>query len=315
MVHPEDRASLEETSTRAVREKKAYDIPFRIILPDGSIKHIHSVGKPFFDESGDVMEYIGVSMDVTERKRDETALQLAQAELARVARLTTIGELAASIAHEINQPLSAISTNSLAGLRWLGHEVPNVAEAKQALERVGKDAKRASDVIGRIRALLKHEKPKYTALEINDVINEVVTITQSALQARGVSVRLDLSSELPPALGDRVQLQQVIMNLIMNGADAMSLILSRPRILRLASRIDLPSSIVVAIEDSGTGLEAGLLDRIFDPLFTTKPDGMGMGLAICKSIVEGHGGRIWAAPDRSNGTVFQFTLPTVEGRA
>jgi signal transduction histidine kinase len=315
MVHPEDRASLEETSTRAVREKRAYDIPFRIILPDGSIKHIHSVGKPFFDESGDVMEYIGVSMDVTERKRDETALQSAQAELARVARLTTIGELAASIAHEINQPLSAISTNSLAALRWLGHEVPNVAEAKQALDRVGKDARRASDVIGRIRALLKHEKPKYTALEINDVINEVVTITQSALQARGVSVRLDLSSELPPVLGDRVQLQQVIMNLIMNGADAMSLISSRPRILRLASRIDLPSSIVVAIEDSGTGLEAGLLDRIFDPLFTTKPDGMGMGLAICKSIVDGHGGRIWAVPDRSNGTIFHFTLPTVEGRA
>jgi PAS domain S-box-containing protein len=315
MVHPEDRAFLEETSARAVREKRAYDIPFRIVLPDGSIKHIHSVGKPFFEESGAVTEYIGVSMDVTERKRDEAALQLAQAELARVARLTTIGELAASIAHEINQPLSAISTNSLAALRWLGREEPNVPEAKQALEGVSRDAKRASDVIDRIRTLLKHDKPKYTALDINDVINEVATMTQSALQARGVSVRLDLSPGLPPALGDRVQLQQVIMNLIMNGADAMSLISSRPRILRLASRIDLPGSIVVAIEDSGTGLEAGLLDRIFDPLFTTKPNGMGMGLAICKSIVEGHGGRIWAVPDYSNSTVFQFTLPTVEGRA
>ena len=150
MVHPEDRASLEETSTRAVREKKSYDIPFRIVLPDGSIKHIHSVGKPFFEKSGGVTEYIGVSMDVTEHKRDEAALQLAQAELARVARLTTIGELAASIAHEINQPLSAISTNGLAALRWLGREVPNVAEAKQALERVTKEAQRAGDVIGRI---------------------------------------------------------------------------------------------------------------------------------------------------------------------
>ena len=189
MVHPEDRASLEETSTRAVREKKSYDIPFRIVLPDGSIKHIHSVGKPFFEKSGGVTEYIGVSMDVTEHKRDEAALQLAQAELARVARLTTIGELAASIAHEINQPLSAISTNGLAALRWLGREVPNVAEAKQALERVTKEAQRAGDVIGRIRALLKHDKPRYTALEINDVIKEVVAMTQSALQARGVAVR------------------------------------------------------------------------------------------------------------------------------
>ena len=238
MVHPEDRASLEETSRRAVREKKSYDIPFRIVLPDGSIKHIHSVGKPFFEQSGGVTEYIGVSMDVTERKRDEAALQLAQAELARVARLTTIGELAASIAHEINQPLSAISTNCLAALRWLGHEVPNLAEVKQALERTSKEAQRASDVIGRIRALLKHDKPKYIPLEINDVIKEVFAMTQSALEARGVSVRIDLPSGLPRALGDRVQLQQVLLNLIMNGADAMSLVASGPRILGLSSRVE-----------------------------------------------------------------------------
>jgi PAS domain S-box-containing protein len=315
MVHPEDRASLEETSRRAVREKRSYDIPFRIVLPDGSIKHIHSVGKPFFEESGGVTEYIGVSMDVTERKRDETALQLAQAELARVARLTTIGELAASIAHEINQPLSAISTNCLAALRWLGHEVPNLAEAKRALERTSKEAQRASDVIGRIRALLKHDKPKYIQLEINDVIKEVITMTQSALQARGVSVRIDLPPGLPRALGDRVQLQQVLLNLIMNGADAMSLVASGPQILGLSSRVESSDNILVSIEDSGTGLEAGLSDRIFDPLFTTKPNGMGMGLAICKSIVEGHGGRIWALPGSPNGTVFQFTVPTLDGRA
>jgi PAS domain S-box-containing protein len=315
MVHPDDRASLEETSRRAVREKKSYDIPFRIVLPDGSIKHIHSVGKPFFEKSGGVTEYIGVSMDVTERKRDEAALQLAQAELARVARLTTIGELAASIAHEINQPLSAISTNCLAARRWLGHEVPNLAEAKQALERTIKDAQRASDVIGRIRALLKHDKPKYTALEINDVIKEVVTMTQSALAARGVSVRIDLPPGLPHALGDRVQLQQVLLNLIINGADAMGLVASGPRILGLSSRVEPSNNILISIEDTGTGLEAGLSDRIFDPLFTTKPNGMGMGLAICKSIVEEHGGRIWALPRSPNGTVFQFTVPILGGRA
>jgi C4-dicarboxylate-specific signal transduction histidine kinase len=315
MVHPEDRASLEETSRRAVREKNSYDIPFRVVLPDGSIKHIHSVGKPFFEQSGDVTEYIGVSMDVTERKRDEAALQLAQAELARVARLTTIGELAASIAHEINQPLSAINTNCLAALRWLAHEVPNLGEAKQALERTSKEAQRASNVIGRIRALLKNDKPTYTPIEINDVIKEVVTMTQSALQARGVSVRIDLPPGLPRALGDRVQLQQVLLNLIMNGADAMTLVTSGPRILGLSSRVELSDSILVSIEDSGTGLEAGISDRIFDPLFTTKPNGMGMGLAICKSIVEGHGGRIWALPASSKGTVFQFTVPALDSRA
>jgi PAS domain S-box-containing protein len=314
MVHPEDRASLEETSTRAVREKRSYDIPFRIVLPDGSTKHIHSVGKPFFEESGGVTEYIGVSMDVTERKRAEVALQLAQAELARVARLTTIGELAASIAHEINQPLSAVSANSLAALCWLGHDVPNVAEAKEALEDIGKDAQRASDVIGRIRAFLRHDKPKYIPLEINDVIKEVVTMTQGALEARGVSVRIDLAPRLPRALGDRVQLQQVLLNLIMNGADAMGLVESGPRILELSSR-ESSDNILVSIEDSGMGIEAGLSDRIFDPLFTTKANGMGMGLAICKSIIEGHGGRIWALPGSPNGTVFQFTVPTLDGRA
>jgi PAS domain S-box-containing protein len=315
MIHPEDRASLEETSRRAVSEKISYDIPFRIVLPDGSIKHIHSVGKPFFEESGAVTEYIGVSMDVTERKRDEAALQLAQAELGRVARLTTIGELAASIAHEINQPLSAITTNCLAALRWLGHEVPNLHEAKQALERTNKEAQRASDVIDRIRSLLKHGKPKYIPLEMNDAIQEVVTMTQSALAARDVSVRIDLPTGLPRALGDRVQLQQVLLNLIMNGADAMSLLASGPRVLRLSSRVESCNKILVSIEDSGTGFEAGLSDRIFDPLFTTKPNGMGMGLAICKSIVEGHGGRIWALPRSPNGTVFQFTVPTLDGRA
>ena len=193
MIHPEDRRHVEETSKQAVEEAKGYEIPFRVVLRDGSIKYIHSVGKPFFEADGKVTEYIGVSMDVTERKRDEEALQLAQAELARIARLTTIGELAASIAHEINQPLAAVHANSLAAARWLGAEVPNVFEATQALQDISRDARRASDVIGRIRALLKDQKPTYVALDVNDVIREVIAIIQSALRARGVSIRTDLS--------------------------------------------------------------------------------------------------------------------------
>jgi signal transduction histidine kinase len=193
--------------------------------------------------------------------------------------------------------------------------VPNLPEATQALERTNKEAQRASDVIDRIRSLLKHGKPKYIPLEMNEVIKEVVTMTQSALAARDVSVQIDLPAGLPRALGDRVQLQQVLLNLIMNGADAMSLLASGPRILRLSSRVESSDKILVSIEDSGTGFEAGSSDRIFDPLFTTKPNGMGMGLAICKSIVEGHGGRIWALPRSLDGTVFQFTVPTLDGRA
>jgi PAS domain S-box-containing protein len=309
MVHPEDRPFLEETSKRAVRERKPYDIPFRIVLPDGSVKHIHSVGNPVLEESGDVVEYIGVSMDVTERKRGEAALQEAQAELARVARLTTIGELAASIAHEINQPLTAVVANGNASLRWLAYDTPNLDEAREAVNRIIRDANRASDVIARIRALLKNDKPEYVALDINDAIREVLTLTSSALQMRGVSVRTELSAGLPPVLGDRVQLQQVIMNLIMNGADAMSPVTNRPRVLRIRSHIDGSGSMLVGIEDSGTGLDAGIVDRIFDPLFTTKPNGMGMGLSICRSIVEAHGGRIWMSPGSSDGAVFQFTVP------
>ena len=312
MIHPEDRRYVEEMSRQAVREAKGYEIPFRVVLPDGSIKHIHSVGKPFFEANGNVSEYIGVSMDVTQRKRDEESLQLAQAELARVARLTTIGELAASIAHEIKQPLAAVHANSLAALRWLGVESPNVPEATQSLKDISRDAQRASDVIGRIRSLLKNQKPTYVALDVNEVIREVIAIVQSALRARGVSLRMELSASLPSARGDRVQLQQVIMNLVMNGVDAMALVGNRPSILRIESRIDESGNVLVAIDDTGAGLEASMLERIFEPLFTTKSHGMGMGLAICKSIVESHGGRVWALSRKPNGATFQFTVPTME---
>jgi PAS domain S-box-containing protein len=316
LVHPEDRASLQEISARAVREKKAYDIPFRAILADGSMKHLHSVGRPVLQESGEVTEYIGVTMDVTEHKLNEAALQEAQAELARAARLTTMGELAASIAHEINQPLTAIVNYGNASLRWLAHDVPNVAGARAALKSVVKEANRASEVIGRIRTLLKNDKPEYIPLDLNGTIREVLALMQSLLQNRGVAVRTNLSTSLPTVLGDRIQLQQVIMNLIMNGADAMSPVTSRPRILHVGSAPDTSGSVLIAIEDSGTGIDATIVDRMFDPLFTTKLNGMGMGLCICRSIIEAHGGRLWASPGSPHGTVLHFTVPaSVTGSA
>jgi signal transduction histidine kinase len=250
-------------------------------------------------------------MDETERKRASVAAQEAQAELARVARLTTMGELAASIAHEINQPLAAVVTNGTASLRWLAHATPNLDEARAALTNIVKDGKRASDVIGRIRGLLRNDKLEYAELDINGAIREVVALTMNAMQSRSVVVQTALPANVPHVLGDRVQLQQVIMNLIMNGADAMSSVSDRARILQIGSQIDETGEVLVHVKDTGTGIDEGIRSRIFDPLFTTKSTGMGMGLSICRSIIEAHDGRLWASPNSPHGTVFHFTIPGV----
>ena len=233
----------------------------------------------------------------------------AQAELARVARLTTMGELAASIAHEINQPLAAVVARGNAALRWLAHAPPNLEETRDSIRAILNEGYRASEVIGRIRSLLKHSEPDYVELDINDAIRDVLELTMSALRSRGVVIQTQLSAALPQALGDRVQLQQVIMNLIMNGADAMSAVADRPRILHIGSQVDSAGNVLVSVKDSGTGIDEAIRDIIFKPLFTTKSTGMGMGLSICRSIVEAHGGKLWATPATPYGTDFRFTIP------
>ena len=315
LVHPEDRAALEEDSLRAVRNKEPYDILFRAVLRDGTIKHLHTVGKPQIEESGAVVEYIGVTMDETERVRANAAMHEAQAELARVARLTTMGELAASIAHEINQPLAAVVASGNAALRWMAHVPPNLEETRDAIKAILNEGYRASEVTGRIRSLFKHREPDYVELDINDAIRDVLELTVSALRSRDVIIQTQLSAALPKALGDRVQLQQVIMNLIMNGADAMSAVADRPRILHIGSEIDSAGNVLVSVKDSGTGIDEAIRDSIFKPLFTTKSTGMGMGLSICRSIVEAHGGKLWATPATPYGTDFRFTIPRAETRA
>jgi signal transduction histidine kinase len=221
-----------------------------------------------------------------------------------------VGELAASIAHEINQPLSAILTNSEAAMRWLARDAPDVKEARDALARIVRDARRAGDVVERIRALVKKAPPQIEAFDLNNAIDEVVTLTRGALQNDRVSVDTELPT-LPPAQGDRVQLQQVVMNLILNGIEAMRAVQDRPRELRIRSRAGDANTLLVAVEDSGPGLDPAKSTRIFDPFFTTKPSGMGMGLSISRSIVEAHGGRLWASPRSPHGAVFQFSLPSV----
>jgi C4-dicarboxylate-specific signal transduction histidine kinase len=222
-----------------------------------------------------------------------------------------MGELVASIAHEINQPLTAVVTGGNAGLRWLNRDKPDLEEARDALLRVVSDGTRASEVIRGLKALAKKSGPQLTMLDVNDAIQEVLALTRSELQRQGITLRTDLSAAGQPVFGDRVQLQQVLLNLIMNGVEAMSSVSERPRVLAITSQAADPSEVLVAVEDTGTGLDPATAKRIFEPFFTTKGDGMGMGLSICRSIIETHGGRLWVSPRVPCGTVFRFTVPTI----
>jgi C4-dicarboxylate-specific signal transduction histidine kinase len=249
-----------------------------------------------------------------ERKRAEDALRQAQMDLARVTRLITLGELTASIAHEINQPLAGVVSSGNACLRWLAHQPPELEKARLSVERLIKDGNRASEVILRVRALVKGAPQRKTWWNINETILEVIALTRSEAQRSGVSIETHLSSDLPPVLGDRIQLQQVILNLLVNAIEAMSEV-DEPRELLVGSRKHESNSVLVAVRDSGTGLDLGSLDHVFDAFYTTKPDGMGMGLAICRSIIEAHGGRLWATPNDPRGAVFQFSVPTRQEEA
>ncbi len=253
-------------------------------------------------------EGVSFVLDLTERKRAQEALQKAQAELAHVARLTTMGELAASLAHEINQPLAAIVTNGSAGLRWLNQGQPDLDEARAALSRIVRDGERAADVIRGLRALAKKTGPELAKLDINDTIHEVLALTRSEMQRHGVVLHTDLFSGDRLVFADRVQLQQVLMNLILNGIEAMRAVAGHQRVLAISSEPAGPDGVLVAVADTGPGLDPPTADRIFEPFFTTKPQGMGMGLSICRSIITAHGGRLWASPGVPCGAVFRFTV-------
>jgi C4-dicarboxylate-specific signal transduction histidine kinase len=256
----------------------------------------------------------GLVVDVTERKRAEEALRVAQAELSHAARLATLGEMTASIAHEINQPLAGIASNGAAGLNWLNRKKPDLDQARDAFSRIVRDGARASDVIRGLRALAKKSGPQFARLDIDDVIREVLALTTGELRRQGVALQTDLAAGDRPVLGDRVQLQQVLLNLIMNGVDAMRGVTERTRELMVSSTLAEPGSVLVSIEDTGAGLDPAVAQRIFEPFFTTKPEGLGMGLSICRSIVEGHRGRLWASPRVPHGAAIRFTVPAESTR-
>jgi PAS domain S-box-containing protein len=310
-VHQDDYDRLLEVWNKAIHDRTDYKVDFRVVLPGGAVKHIHAVGHPVFDGSGAVAEFVGTSMDVSERKRAEEErerLRQAQMELTHVSRVNTMGELTASLAHEIRQPITAAMTDANTCLRWLAGDTPNLEEAREAARRVLKDGTRASEIVTRLRMLFKKEATERELVDVNDVIREIIALLRNELARYSISVKARLTTDLPQVLGDRVQLQQVMMNLIMNSVDAMK-DTDWTREVAIKSEQGENGQIEVSVSDTGVGLPPEHAGQIFNAFFTTKPNGTGMGLRISRSIVESHGGRLWATDNSLHGTTFCFSLP------
>jgi PAS domain S-box-containing protein len=309
-IHSEDRDRMLEYIQKAVREKRDYAVEFRIVLPDGTVKYIHGLGHPVFSASGELVEVVGTQLDVTERKRAEEErerLRQLQAELAHINRVTTMGELTASLAHEVNQPIAAAITDANTCLRWLNRDQPDIEEARQAASRAVKDATRAGEITSRIRQVFKKGTPQHAFVDVNEIIQELIVLLRSEATRYSIAVRTELR-DIPQVMGDRVQLQQVLMNLMTNGIDAMKDV-DGTRELVIKSQRSRDGQLLISVSDTGVGLPPRQADKIFNAFFTTKPEGTGMGLRISRSIVESHGGRLSAANNSHHGASFYITLP------
>jgi predicted ATPase/signal transduction histidine kinase len=306
-IHPEDVAYFRQMREGAAEDKRDLAYEYRLRMADGRIKYVRVVARALRDDAGDV-DFVGAVMDVSAIRLAEHELHKTQTDLAHVMRVTSLGELTASIAHEVNQPLGAVLINAEACQTWLGHEQPNLTEAHAALERIVRDGTRAGEVIRRVRTLAKKTDTKMAPLNINEVLSEALAFVQHELSSFRVALRMELTSALPVILADKVQLQQVIVNLVINGIEAMQSITDRPRELVIRSELDA-QQVRVTVMDCGVGFSAETAAQLFNTFFTTKSSGLGMGLSICRSIIELHGGRIWAAPNLPHGATVQFTLP------
>jgi PAS domain S-box-containing protein len=306
-IHPEDLSVFHEHIERSRRERSDMQLEFRLQMPDGAVKHVHVAAH--FRSSHGRLEYIGAVQDVTERRSSEEALSKARSELSHVARVTSLGVLTASIAHEVNQPLSGIVTNASTCLRMLGADPPNVEGARETVLRTIRDGNRAADMITRLRALFSKKSATTQSIDLNEATREVIALSLSELQRNRVMLRLELTHDLPLVTGDRVQLQQVILNLLRNASDAMSTIDDRARDLLIRTGPDDNDQVRLSISDVGTGFEPQAGDRLFQAFYTTKNEGMGIGLSVSRSIIENHHGRLWATPNDGPGVTFAFSIP------
>src|SRR6202790_4400375 len=311
-IHPDDRARTLEHLERAGGEKAEFEFDYRIIHPGGEIRNIHTIGHPVFNPSGDLVEFVGTVIDVTERKQAEQALEAlreAQADLARVSRVTTMGELTASLAHEVNQPIDAARTNANTCLRWLAGDTPNIEEARAAAMRIVNDAKRAAEITSRVRQLFRKGTSQRDPGDVSEIIREMIVLLRGETTRYNILVGTDLAADFPQVMADRVQLQQVLMNLMINGIEAMKDADGTGE-LAIRSQQMQNEEVVVCVTDSGVGLPPQQTEQIFNAFFTTKAHGPGMGLGISRSIIESHGGRLWAANNSPRGASFYFALPT-----
>jgi PAS domain S-box-containing protein len=317
-IFPEDRQFVNEVLWPTVLEKGSWsgEMRFRHFKTGDPIPVLYSAFRIDDPETGQPVNVGNVCRDITDRKRAEEKLRAseqrlleAQMELSHVTRVTTLGELIASISHEVNQPLAAVVNAAAACRRWLDGGTPNLDEARSAVDWIVKEGNRASEVIRRVRALANKTDIEKVPLDIDDVVGEAIALVQRELISHRVSLRMEFAPALPMILGDRVQLQQVIINLVMNGIEAMQSVSDRPRELVIGSHQDETHRVLVIVTDSGVGISAENADRLFNAFFTTKSSGMGMGLSICRSIIEAHGGRLWATANVPHGATFQFTLP------
>jgi C4-dicarboxylate-specific signal transduction histidine kinase len=312
--HPEDLPVLNEMIGLGRGPGSDLDHELRLLMPDSSIKHLHLVAHASRTKEGQ-LEYIGAVQDITARRLSEEALAKARSELAHVTRVTGLGVLTASIAHEVNQPLTAIASNGETSLHWLARDEPDIEKVRMLTKRVVADARRASEIIGRIRDMASQRAPEQKLVSIDDIINESLTFLRHELQEKGTVVSLDLTRELPQIVGDRIQLQQVIVNLTVNALQAMTQLTPTKRSISVRTMLSAPQTVCCSIEDSGPGIDPKHLPRLFDSFFTTKDTGMGMGLAICQSILEAHGGRIRADNNSAlGGARFSFDLLTRHAR-
>ena len=314
-IHPDDRERVNLETEQALREKRDFTLEFRIVLPDGRVKHIVSTGRPLFSADGELAEMVATHADVTERKRaqeEHERLRQLEADLAHMNRLSIMGELTASLAHEILHPIATARNNARAAMRFLDMSPPNMAEVREALACIVRDADRGKDIVDRIRAHIKKAPPRHDRFDINEAVEEVIEMVRAPIEKNGVLVRTHLAAGLTSVWGDRVQLQQVVLNLILNAIEAMCSVEERGRMLSIRTEQRGAAGILVAVHDSGPGVAPEHLQRVFEPFYTTKNSGLGMGLSISRSIIDAHGGRLWADADQPRGTVFQFTLPATQ---